>query len=192
MTKMGGQDDCVVVTGAGGFIGGWLVRHLLEAGFRKIRAVDLKPFEQWFQLFPEAENVMSDLRDRAACATACRGAAAVYNLAADMGGMGFIETHKAECMLSVLINTHMLMAARDAGVRTIFLSPRRPASMPPTSSVDRRRAAEGGGRLSGDAGRRLRLGEAVLRADVPALLARISASTTRVVRYHNVYGPHGT
>src|SRR5690349_25000725 len=88
------RNGLVVVTGAGGFIGGWLVRHLLQQGRPRVRAVDIKPTDDWYQLFPEADNVIADLRNRKACEMACRGADVVYNLAADMGGMGFIETHK--------------------------------------------------------------------------------------------------
>src|SRR3974390_1708917 len=106
----------VVVTGAGGFIGGHLVGDLLNSGFARVRAVDCKPLSEWYQLHPDAENLQLDLAEKPACLAACDGAATVFNLAADMGGMGFIETHKADCMLSVLINTHMLMAARDHGV----------------------------------------------------------------------------
>src|SRR5215470_15462818 len=98
MTPAIGKADLVVVAGAGGFIGGRVVRHLLATGFRTLRAVDLKRGEEWFQRFAEAENIVGDLRDRAVCAASCKGAAAVYNLASDMGGMGFIEAHKAECM----------------------------------------------------------------------------------------------
>src|SRR5437879_2597329 len=104
----------VVVCGAGGFIGGHLVGDLLRRRSSDIRAVDLKPFSEWFQRFPEVENMQLDLREREACERALEGAHTVYNLAADMGGMGFIETNKALCMLSVLINTHLLVAAREA------------------------------------------------------------------------------
>src|SRR4051794_40285872 len=96
--------EWVVVTGAGGFIGGHLVGDLLREGHQKVRAVDIKPLREWYQVFPEAENRSADLKDRASCEEVCADAAWVYNLAADMGGMGFIETHKADCMLSVLIN----------------------------------------------------------------------------------------
>ena len=113
--------DSVLVCGAGGFIGGHLVKHLLASG-RKVRAGDIKPREQWYQPFAEADNHCADLRDLTACRHAAEGIGEIYNLAADMGGMGFIETHKAECMLNVLINTHLLMAARDAGARRFFFS----------------------------------------------------------------------
>ena len=106
----------VLVTGAGGFIGGHLVAELKQRGFQAIRAVDIKPEERWYQRHPRVENVTADLRESDACRRAVAGATDVFNLAADMGGMGFIEAHKADCMISVLINTHLLMASRDAGV----------------------------------------------------------------------------
>src|SRR6266404_8844804 len=114
--------DAVVVAGAGGFIGGHLVSDLLASGFAKVRAVDCKPLLEWYQLHPDAENLRLDLTEKLACFAACDGAAVVFNLAADMGGMGFIETHKADCMLSVLINTNMLLAARDCRVERYFFS----------------------------------------------------------------------
>jgi nucleoside-diphosphate-sugar epimerase len=112
----------VVVTGAGGFIGGHLVAELRRRGHQHVRAVDLKGLDDWYQRFDDVENLRLDLRDLAACHEAARGARYVFNLAADMGGMGFIELHKAECMLTVLINTHMLMASRDAAVERYFYS----------------------------------------------------------------------
>jgi nucleoside-diphosphate-sugar epimerase len=116
------RDDLIVVAGAGGFIGGHLVGELQRAGCRSVRAVDVKPRDRWYQVFPNVDNRQLDLRDRHACDAAAAGAREIYNLACDMGGMGFIETHKAECMISVLINTHMLMAAREAGVERYFYS----------------------------------------------------------------------
>jgi len=108
----------VLVCGAGGFIGGWLVAELRSAGGLSIRAVDIKPLEQWYQLFEDVENLTLDLQDRAACERAvASGVREVYNLASNMGGIGFIEHNKALCMLSVLINTHLLMASRKVGVQ---------------------------------------------------------------------------
>jgi GDP-D-mannose 3',5'-epimerase len=105
----------VLVCGAGGFIGGWLVAGLRSAGGLSIRAVDIKPLEQWYQRFEDVENLTLDLQDRAACERAvASGVREVYNLASNMGGIGFIEHNKALCMLSVLINTHLLMASRKA------------------------------------------------------------------------------
>ena len=112
----------VVVTGGGGFIGGHLVAELRRRGCLRIRAVDIKPLGEWYQRFDDVENLTLDLSSMDACAVAARGAARVFNLAADMGGMGFIEQNKALCMLTVLINTHMLMASRDAGVERFFFS----------------------------------------------------------------------
>ena len=112
----------VLITGGGGFIGGHLVANLLWAGHSDIRVVDCKPLPEWYQVFPQVENIPADLRQLSACRAAAHEVRYVFNLAADMGGMGFIETHKAECMLSVLINTHMLMAAREASVEGFFYS----------------------------------------------------------------------
>ena len=99
-----------VVAGGGGFIGGHLAADLLRQGYT-VRVVDIKPMSEWYQVLPDAENIVADLKHLANCYKACARADHVYQLAADMGGMGFIETHKAECMLSVVTNTHMLMAA---------------------------------------------------------------------------------
>ena len=115
-------NEKVVVCGAGGFIGGHLVKTLLEKGVNVVRAVDVKPLNEWYQTSKGVENLSLDLRDRANCQTAADGTEVVFQLAADMGGMGFIENNKALCMLSVLTNTHMLMAAREAGVERFFFS----------------------------------------------------------------------
>ena len=116
------KGEKVVVCGAGGFIGGHLVKNLLADGVDVVRAVDIKPVEDWYQVAPGVENVVADLQEKASCVRAAKGATVVLQLAADMGGMGFIENNKALCMLSVLINTHMLMAAKDAGVKRFFYS----------------------------------------------------------------------
>ena len=158
----------ILVAGAGGFIGGHLVAALRRRGQQRVRAVDAKPLPEWWQRFPDTDNLVLDLRRPEACGAAARGAAVVYNLAADMGGMGFIEGNKALCMLNVLINTHLLVAARTHGVRKFFfvvVGLRYPADK---QTRRRRRRPQGGGRLSGHARGRLRLGEALQRADVPA------------------------
>lgn len=115
------KDAVIVVAGGGGFIGGSLVADLRAKGHR-VRAVDIKPLPEWYQQFPDVENVVADLKllERARAAT--EGASVVYQLAADMGGMGFIEHNKALCMLSVLTNTHMLQAAKEHGVERFFYS----------------------------------------------------------------------
>src|SRR5690242_9813647 len=110
----------IVVCGGGGFIGGHLVADLLKQGQNDIRVVDIKPFDEWYQHFPQVENLQLDLQEKAACEKALKQSNIVYNLAADMGGMGFIENNRALCMLSVLINTHLVMAAKNAGVERFF------------------------------------------------------------------------
>src|SRR6185503_3127678 len=114
------KSDLIVVCGAGGFIGGHLIADLLRQGHRAIRAVDVKPMDEWFQIFPGVDSLVLDLQGKHECEGALRDARVVYNLAADMGGMGFIENNKALCMLSVLINTHLLMASRQYGVGRFF------------------------------------------------------------------------
>src|SRR5437763_7750839 len=117
------KSDVVVVCGGGGYIGGHLVAFLRRESISNIRAVDQKPLDQWFQRFDDVENLTADLQELAACRRVLRGGAqCVYNLAADMGGMGFIEHNKALCMLSVLINTHMLQAALKQGAKRYFYS----------------------------------------------------------------------
>jgi GDP-D-mannose 3',5'-epimerase len=111
-----------VVCGAGGFIGGYLVQNLLANDVEVIRAVDIKPFDEWYQVSNDVENLSLDLQDKNSCLKAAEGADVIFQLAADMGGMGFIENNKALCMLSVLTNTHMLVAARDKGVERFFYS----------------------------------------------------------------------
>ncbi len=116
------KDDLIVIGGAGGFIGGALARHFHDKGFTRIRAADKKPLPEWYQRVPGVECMTMDLSDEANCLRACEGAVEVYNLAADMGGMGFIERFRVECLRSILINTHMVEAAYRAGVRRFFFS----------------------------------------------------------------------
>lgn len=116
------KDDLIVVTGAGGFIGGSLVRYFQEQGFTNLRAVDKKPLPTWYQRVPGVECLSMDLSQEENCIRAVEGAKEVYNLAADMGGMGFIERFRVECMRSILINTHMLESAYRAGVERYFFS----------------------------------------------------------------------
>lgn len=116
------KDDLIVISGAGGFIGGSLTRYFYKQGFTRLRGIDKKPLDEWYQVVPGVENLIYDLSRRDNCEKAVDGASEVYNLAADMGGMGFIENFRVECLRSILINTHMLEAAYLAGVQRYFFS----------------------------------------------------------------------
>jgi GDP-D-mannose 3',5'-epimerase len=116
------KDDLIVVAGAGGFIGGSLVRRFYDHGFTNIRAIDKKPLPQWYQRVPGTEALCMDLSRQENAVRAVEGAVEVYNLAADMGGMGFIERFRVECLRSILINTHLVEAAYRAGVQRYFFS----------------------------------------------------------------------
>ncbi len=116
------KDDLLVITGGGGFIGGNLARYFRNKGFTNVRAVDKKPFREWYLQVPGVESLRLDLSHEQNCQRACKGAVEVYNLAADMGGMGFIERFRVECLRSILINTHMIEAAAQAGARRYFYS----------------------------------------------------------------------
>jgi nucleoside-diphosphate-sugar epimerase len=181
----------IVVCGGGGFIGGHLVADLLKQGHRDIRAVDIKPFDEWYQLFPQVENLQLDLQEKTACEQACQDAQQVYNLAADMGGMGFIENNRALCMLSVLINTHLLMAAKKFGIERYFY-----ASSACVYAADKQTSPDVIALRESDAypampedgyGWEKLFSERMCRH-----FREDFGVTTRVARYHNVYGPHGT
>ena len=116
------KDDLIVITGAGGFIGGNLALYFHNKGFTNIRAVDKKPLYEWYLHVPGVRNLCLDVSIEANCRHVCEGAVEVYNFAADMGGMGFIERFRIECLRSILINTHMLEAAYLAGARRYFFS----------------------------------------------------------------------
>jgi len=185
------KEKRVVVCGGGGFIGGHLVRALLERGVTVLRSVDNKPVEHWFQRSPHAENVMLDLRDRQACEAAVEGAEVVFNLASDMGGMGFIENNKALCMLSVLINTQLLMASRDAGVERFFFS-----SSACVYNADKQRDARVTPLREEDAYPALPEDgygwEKLFSERMCRHFQEDFGFECRVARYHNVYGPLGT
>jgi GDP-D-mannose 3',5'-epimerase len=184
------SSDLVLVTGAGGFIGGHLVAHLRQSAM-PVRAVDKKPLDEWYQRFDDADNRQLDLSEPDACIKACEGVADVYQLAADMGGMGFIETHKAECMLSVLINTHMLVAARKAAVRRFLFS-----SSACVYAADKQVSEDVVPLKESDAypampedgyGWEKLFSERMCRH-----FNEDFGMYTRVPRFHNVYGPDGT
>jgi nucleoside-diphosphate-sugar epimerase len=181
----------VVVTGAGGFIGGHLVAELKRRGHERIRGVDIKPLGRWYQEHDGVENVTADLREKDSCYAAADGAATVFNLAADMGGMGFIETHKADCMVSVLINTNMLLAARDSGVENYLFG-----SSACVYAADKQTDVDVTALKEADAypampedgyGWEKLFGERMCRHFMEDY-----GISVRVPRFHNVYGPYGT
>ena len=184
------KDGLVLVAGGGGFIGGHLVAELIRRG-RRVRSVDIKPAATWYQRCGEAENVEADLKLIDNCRQACQGVSEVYQLAADMGGMGFIEHNKALCMLSVLTNTHMLQAAQEAGARRFFYS-----SSACVYNADKQVSTDVVPLKEEDAypampedgyGWEKLFSERMCRH-----FREDFGLATRVARYHNVYGPHGT
>lgn len=186
----GGGDGTVLVAGGGGFIGGHLVARLLDEG-RQVRAVDIKPVDDWYQVHEPAESLVLDLSSADACDGAVTGTTTVYNLAADMGGMGFIENNKALCMLSVLINTHLLMSSNRLGVDRYFY-----ASSACIYPDYRQKETDTPGLKESDAypampedgyGWEKLFSERLCRH-----FREDFSLTTRVLRYHNVYGPDGT
>jgi nucleoside-diphosphate-sugar epimerase len=185
------KEKLIVVTGAGGFIGGHLVSAFRARGHRAIRAIDIKPQADWYQRFDDVENLTLDLNRRESCEIAARGAEDIYNLAANMGGMGFIESNKALCMLSVLINTHMLQAAVKHNVPRFFYS-----SSACVYNADKQKTFAAPSLNEEDAypampedgyGWEKLFSERMCRHFREDFGLR-----TRMARFHNVYGPWGT
>jgi nucleoside-diphosphate-sugar epimerase len=182
--------ELVTVAGAGGFIGGHLAGALLSRGF-SVRAVDRKPLNEWYQVHDAADNTIEDLQGVSACRRVVKGASSVFQLAADMGGMGFIENNKALCMLSVLTNTHMLVAAKESGVARFFYS-----SSACVYNADKQRDTHVVPLKEDDAypampedgyGWEKLFSERMCRH-----FREDFGVQTRVARFHNVYGPLGT
>ncbi len=186
-----GNYNLVVVAGAGGFIGGNLISTLRTQGHKRIRGVDIKPLEEWYQRFDDVENLSLDLNLRENCEIASKAAYEVYNLAANMGGMGFIERNKALCMLSVLINTHMLQAALKYGVKRFFYS-----SSACVYNGDKQKAFEAPSLKEADAYPALAEDgygwEKLFSERMCRHFHEDFGLYTRVARFHNVYGPWGT
>ena len=116
------KDNLIVIAGEGGFIGGSLARYFHDQGFIRIRAVDKKPLPMWYQHIPGVESLCMDLTEKENAKRAVEDAVEVYNLAADMGGMGFIERFRVECLRSILITANMTEASHLAGVQRYFYS----------------------------------------------------------------------
>jgi GDP-D-mannose 3',5'-epimerase len=180
----------VLIAGAGGFIGGALARRLRATG-RSIRCVDRKPMDDWYQVVEGADNRILDLQDLDACREAVDGVSTVYNLAADMGGMGFIESNKALCMLSVLTSTHMLVAARDASVERFFYS-----SSACVYAADKQTDTSDTALKESDAYPAMAEDgygwEKLFTERMCRHFREDFGLETRVARFHNVYGPLGT
>ena len=187
---MNGKNKNILVAGAGGFIGGHLIKALLAEG-HSVRAVDKKPFDQWYQRFDLADNHVLNLEEKSSCFQAAAGVDSIYNLAADMGGMGFIELNKGLCMLSVLINTHLLMAAKEQAASRFFFS-----SSACVYAGFKQKRPENPGLKEEDVypadpedgyGWEKLFSERMCRH-----FHEDFGIGTRIARYHNVYGPNGT
>jgi len=180
----------VLVTGAGGFIGGHLVADLVADGF-DVRAVDIKPVARWYQVHRAAENIEADLRLRSSAFEAVAGSGSIFNLACDMGGMGFIESNKAACMVNVLIDTHLLEAARDEDLDAFFYASTAcvyPSYLQDDPGVTALREGDTYPADPEDGyGWQKLFGERLCKN-----FGEDYGLPVRVGRYHNVYGPNGT
>ena len=184
-------NDLIVITGAGGFIGGNLVRYFKNMGFHNIRAVDKKPLEEWYQCFDDAENLCLDLSNEDNCRRVCKGAVEVYNLAADMGGMGFIERFRVECLRSILINTHMIESAYRAGVHRYFYSSSACAYNTQLQQDANVRALKESDAYPAMAERGYGWEKLISEIFCQEYWAERGMKTL-IARFHNVYGPWGT
>ena len=185
------KSEKIVVCGGGGFIGGHLVADLVRQGHQDVRSVDIKPLDEWYQVSKGVESLSLDLKDKDSCLKTAAGTNVVFQLAADMGGMGFIENNKALCMLTVLINTHLLMAARKYGVKRFFY-----ASSACVYNGDKQKDPNVTALKEEDAYPALPEDgygwEKLFSERMCRHFREDFGVLTRVARYHNVYGPHGT
>lgn len=185
------KDDLIIITGAGGFIAGALTRYFHELGFTNLRAIDKKPLPQWYQRVPGVENLSMDLSYRENCKRAVEGAVEVYNLAADMGGMGFIEKFRVECLRSVLINTHMIDAAYWAGAQRYFFSSSACAYNTDLQKDPDVRALKESDAYPAMAERGYGWEKLISEMFCQEYWAERQMKTF-IARFHNVYGPNGT
>src|SRR4051812_21089136 len=185
------KSEKIVVCGGGGFIGGHPLADLVRQGHQDVRSIDIKPLDEWYQRTPGVENLQLDLSLLDAADKALKGAHTVYNLAADMGGMGFIENNKALCMLTVLINTHLLMAARKYGVKRFFY-----ASSACVYNGDKQKDPNVTALKEEDAYPALPEDgygwEKLFSERMCRHFREDFGLQCRVARFHNVYGPFGT
>ena len=185
------KNDLIVVAGAGGFIGGALVRNFSDRGFTRIRAIDKKPLPLWYQRTPGVECLTLDLSEEANCKRAVEGAVEVYNLAADMGGMGFIERFRIECLRSVLINTHMIESAYRAGAQRYFFSSSACAYNTTLQEDPNVRALKETDAYPAMSERGYGWEKLISEMFCQEYWAERGMKTF-IARFHNVYGPHGT
>ena len=185
------KDDLLVITGAGGFIAGALTRYFHNQGFTRIRAVDRKPLPDWYQHVPGVENLCLDLSEKENAIRAAEGAVEVYNLAADMGGMGFIERFRIQCLRSILINTHMVEAAYRAGAKRYFYSSSACAYNTTLQQDPHVRALKESDAYPAMAERGYGWEKLMSEMFCQEYWAERKFET-HIARFHNVYGPHGT
>jgi nucleoside-diphosphate-sugar epimerase len=180
----------ILVAGGGGFIGGWLVKELISQG-NEVTAVDRKPISEWSQVFTQAKNLSKDLSLLENCLEATKSVDEIYNLAADMGGMGFIEKNKAACMLSVLINTHLLISAKVNNVSKFFF-----ASSACVYNATKQSSTELPGLKEEDAYPAMPEDgygwEKLFSERMCKHFYEDYGLEVRIARYHNIYGPEGT
>ncbi len=180
----------VLVAGAGGFIGGHLVSKLIKKKY-KVTCVDIKPKKKWFQVFQKTKNYSLDLKSYSSCLKVTKNIDYVFNLACNMGGMGFIENNKADCMTSVLINTNLLRASRKRKIKKYLFS-----SSACVYNADKQRHSSNPALKEKDAypaqpedgyGWEKLFSERMCRH-----FQEDYGLQVRIIRFHNVYGPYGT
>jgi nucleoside-diphosphate-sugar epimerase len=185
------KDDLIVITGAGGFIAGSLARYFHEQGYTRIRAIDRKPLPDWYLRVPGVESLSMDLSHEANAVRAVEGAVEVYNLAADMGGMGFIERFRVQCLRSILINTHMTEASYQAGVKRYFFS-----SSACAYNTDLQKTPDALALKESDAYPAMAergYGWEKLVSEMFCQEYWVERGLeTHIARFHNIYGPNGT
>ena len=185
------KDDLIVITGAGGFIAGNLALYFKKKGFTNIRAVDKKPLYEWYLHVPGVQNLCLNVSREDNCKRVCEGAVEVYNLAADMGGMGFIERFRVECLRSILINTNMIEAAYRAGARRYFFSSSACAYNTLLQKDPNVRALKESDAYPAMAERGYGW-EKLISEQFCEEYWHERGMKTAIARFHNVYGPHGT
>jgi GDP-D-mannose 3',5'-epimerase len=183
--------DLIVIAGAGGFIGGALARYFHDLGYTRIRAADRKPVPQWYQQVPGVECLSMDLSEKHNAIRAVEGAVEVYNFAADMGGMGFIEHFRVECLRSILVNTNLIEAAWRAGARRYFFSSSACAYNTDLQKDPNVRALKESDAYPAMAERGYGWEKLISEMFCQEYWAERGLET-HIARFHNIYGPHGT